>query len=240
MKGISLGCMLCLLQLVNAVCECGVGKLSCTYCYLGCYAMIARPVVEIIVPNHNLSFIAGQQSFIPSLVNIDPPSPFNGTDGSPSSFDTCVLHFSSGVYICTNNIDNPLFDCSASGNNSYYGWDHSQSQDPIALFANFSNHFQSLNILMIFLISISSNVSAPSLIQYRPFQTVDEYTARFVAPTSEDSPPTNLQEGPYQHNFTLSPDVMFNGGVITIIPSNTSQWVAINRIIFCAAATEGL
>ena len=82
-----------------------------------------------------LSFIAGQQSFIPSLVNFNPPSPFNGTDGSPSSFgSTCVLI--NGVYLC-NNTDNPLFDCSAS-NNSYYGWDiRSQSQDFVSLIANF-------------------------------------------------------------------------------------------------------
>ena len=188
-----------------------------------------------------LSFIAGQQSFIPSVVNLSPPNPFNGTDGSPSSFgSTCVLI--NGVYHC-NNTDNPLFDCSAS-NNSYYGWDHSQSQEPavVGLITNFSNYFQSMNILVTFLISTSSNVSAPSLIQYTPFQSRSENgNLRFLVPrTSEDSPPANLPEGPYQHNFIVSRDMMFNGVVINLTPSNTSQWVAINRIIFCAAATEGL
>ena len=63
----------------------------------------------------------------------------------------------------------------------------------------------------------------------------------FLEPTnSEDSPPTDLPEGPYQYNFTLSRDMMFSGVVITITPNTTFQWVAINRIIFCAAATEGL
>ena len=52
---------------------------------------------------------------------MDPPSPFNGTDGSHSSFgSTCEEQYF--LYVCTNNTDNPLFDCSAS-NNSYYGWD---------------------------------------------------------------------------------------------------------------------
>ena len=187
-----------------------------------------------------LSFIAGQQSFIPSLVNFNPPSPFNGTDGRPNSFGSTCVSISSGLYEC-NNADNPLFDCSAS-NNSYYGWDRSQSQESVGLIANFSNHFQSMNILVTFLISTSSNVSAPSLLQYSPFQSQSQ-NLRFIVPrTSEDSPPTNVPEGPYQHNFIISSlcDMMFNGVVISITPSNTSQWVAINRIIFCAAATEGL
>ena len=142
------------------------------------------------------------------------------------------------MYVSTNNTDNPLFDCSAS-NNSYYGWGCSQSQEPVGLVANFSNRFQAMNILVTFLISTSSNVSAPSLIQYSPFVDQDENFS-FVSPTSEDSPPTNLPEGHYQYNFTLSSDMMLNGVIITITPSNTSQWVALNRIIFCAAATEGL
>ena len=146
----------------------------------------------------------------------------------------------SGLYIC-NNTDNPLFDCSAS-NNSYYGWDGSQLQtDPISvsLSANFSDHFQSVNILVTFLISTSSNVSAPSSIQYAPFQSQSEIV-RFVRPTSRVNLSTDLPEGPFQHNFTLSRDMMFNGVVITIRPDTTFQWVAINRIIICAAATEGL
>ena len=97
-----------------------------------------------------------------------------------------------------------------------------------------------MNILVTFLISTSSNVSAPSVIQYRPLVAQGEFSVTFVAPTSRDSPPTNLPEGSYQHNFTLSSNTTFNGVVITITPNTTFRWVAINRIIFCAAATEGL
>ena len=144
-----------------------------------------------------------------------------------------------GLYVCADNTDNPLFDCSAS-NNSYYGWNGNQSQGPISqLTTIFSNHFQSMNILVTFLISTLSNVSAPSLIQYTPFVFEGE-SVTSVGSTSRDSPPTNLPEGPYQHNFTLSRDKMFSGVVIAITPKTTFQWVAINRIIFCAAATEGL
>ena len=137
------------------------------------------------------------------------------------------------LYRCTNNTDNPLFDCSAS-NNSYYGWVGSQS-NLISVSAEFSNHFQSMNILVTFLISTSSSVSAPSLLRYVPFQSQAS-----VSSTSTDSLPTNLPEGRYQHNFTVSSDMMFNGVVIAMTPNTTFQWVAINRIIFCAAATEGL
>ena len=183
-----------------------------------------------------LSFIAGQQLFIPSLLNVDPPSPFNGTDVNASSFgSTCEEQ--SSLYVCTNNTDNPLFDCSAS-NNSYYGWDIIQLQNPLSIITNFSRHFQSMNILVTFLISTSSNVSAPMLVEYAPFVPRGQ-SVTFVAPTSRDHLPTNLSEGPYQHNFTFSPGAMFTGVVITI-HSTTFQWVAINRIIFCAAATEGL
>ena len=185
---------------------------------------------------------AGQQSFIPSHLLITLlPSPFNGTDGSPSGFgSTCVS--TNDLYSCTNNTDNPLFDCSAS-NNSYYGWDSSQAST-VALRADFSHHFQSVNILMTFLVSTSSNVSAPSILQYAPSQSSDPF-----ASATTDNLATNLPEGPYQHNRTLSSDMlsffssnstMFNAVVIWITPDFSSQWVAINRIIFCAAATEGL
>ena len=83
-------------------------------------------------------------------------------------------------------------------------------------------------------------MSAPSSIQYAPFVDQGESSFTLVGPTSKYSPPTNLPEGRYQHNFTLSRNVTFNGVVITITPNTTFQWVAINRIIFCAAATEGL
>ena len=86
-------------------------------------------------------------------------------------------------------------------------------------------------------------MSVPSslYVKYTPFIAVQSGSERFVTfvePTSEDSPSTDLTEGPYQHNFTLSRDIMFNGMGITIIPNITFQWVAINRIIFCAAATQ--
>ena len=138
------------------------------------------------------------------------------------------------IDVLTTLIISPLFDCSAS-NNSYYGWDGSQSK-PISVSVEFSNHFQSMNILVTFLISTSSNVSAPSSIQYALFQNQTAISSG----ASTDYPSTNLPEGPYQHSLTVSSDNMFNGIVITITPDTTSQWVAINRIIFCAAATEGL
>ena len=127
----------------------------------------------------------------------------------------------------------------SASNNSYYGWDGNQLQASFSIITNFSNHFQSMKILVTFLISTSSNVSAPSLIQYAPFVAEGE-SVTFVESISRDSPPTNLPEGPYQHNFTLSRNTTFHGVSIIITPNTTFQWVAINRIIFCAAATEGL
>ena len=179
----------------------------------------------------------GQQSFIPSHLQIDPPSPFNGTDGSFSSFgSTCGDH--SSIYACTNNTDNPLFDCSAS-NNSYYGWDN---RNRFGLAVYFSSHFQSMNILVTFLISTSSNVSAPSLIQC---EALGERYYDQAGSYSVDYPPANLPEGPYQHSCTLSfqsdlPFRMDSTILIIITPNTTFRWVAINRIIFCAPATEGL
>ena len=142
-----------------------------------------------------------------------------------------------GLWHCTNNTDNPLFDCSAS-NNSYYGWDVNQSQNPFSIIAVFSNYFQSMNILVTFLISTSSNVSTPSSVQYGPFQN----RGGFTSSTTKDHPPPNLPEGPYQHKITISrsPGVIFDGMIIYVTLNATFQWVAINRIIFCAAATEGL
>ena len=165
------------------------------------------------------SFIAGQQSFIPSMAIFNSPSSFNGTDSSPSSFgSTCVEQGS--LYHCNDNTDNPLFDCNAS-NNSYYEWD-----SVLSVLITFGKFFHSMNILVTFLISTSSNVSAPASLQYAAFD--QNGTTDPIIPLL-----TNLPEGPYQHNYTLSPDEMFNGVLITITPSNTSQWVAINRIIFC-------
>ena len=59
------------------------------------------------VANISISFIAGQQSIIPSQFTTESPSAFNDTDGSPSSFgSTCEAR---GIfYQCDNNTDNPL------------------------------------------------------------------------------------------------------------------------------------
>ena len=180
---------------------------------------------------NNYSFIAGQQSLIPSMTIFNPPSPFNGTDGTTDSFGTAAGCKEQGeVYNCNGNADNPLFDCSAS-NNSYYGWDR-----VLAIQLTFGRRFlHSMNILVTFLISTSSNVSAPTL-QYAAFGQNGVIPADPVIPL-----PINLPEGPYQHNYTFSSDVMFNVIVITVTPNTTFQWVAINRIIFCpaAATTEG-
>ena len=176
---------------------------------------------------NNYSFTAGQQSIIPSVAIFDSPSPFNGTDGSFGS--GCVLAMGS-LYNCNDNTDNPLFDCSAS-DNSYYGWDRMLSAS-----VEFERFFHSMNILVTFLISTSSNVSAPASLQYAAVDQNRMITADPIIPL-----PINLPEGPYQHNYTLSSDVMFDGVIITVTPNTTFQWVAINRIIFCpvAATTEG-
>ena len=92
-----------------------------------------------------------------------------------------------------------------------------------------------MNILVTFLISATSNVSAPSVLEYTPFQSQGSLLS-----TSSDKPPIDIPEGTYQQNHTVSSHVMFNGVNINITPNTTFQWVAINRIIFCAAATEGL
>ena len=180
---------------------------------------------------NNYSFTAGQQSVIPSNTVFNPPSPFNGTDGSPSSFGNGAGCTDMGLqYSCNGNADNLLFDCSAS-NNSYYGWDR-----VLTASLTFGRFFHSMNILVTFLISISSNVSAPASLQYAAFGQNGMIPVDPVIPL-----PINLPEGPYQHNYTLSSDVMFNVVVITVTPNTTFQWVAINRIIFCpaAATTEG-
>ena len=94
---------------------------------------------------NNYSFTAGQQSVIPSMTTFNPPSPFNGTDGSPSSFGTAGVCLEQGeVYNCNGNADNPLFDCSAS-NNSYYGWERVLTASLI-----FGRFFHSMNILVTF------------------------------------------------------------------------------------------
>ena len=87
---------------------------------------------------------------------------------------------------------------------------------------------------MIFLVSTASNVSVPTEIVYAGY-----LSSQFVSQVS-DYPPANLPEGPYQHNYTLSPGGEFNQVIFNIYPNTTFQWVAINRIIFCPAATEGL
>ena len=134
------------------------------------------------------------------------------------------------LYQCNDNTDNPLFDCNVN-HNSYYGWNTQQS---FSMVTNFTSHFQSMDVLVTFLISTSNNVSIPTSLQY--------FVYNLNAPglPLQDYLPTNLPEGSYQYKFTLSVDVMFSDVVIIIIPNNTFQWVAIDRIIFCAAANEGL
>ena len=131
------------------------------------------------------------------------------------------------MYNCNNNIDNPLFDCSAS-DNSYYGWNGDELEHfsfPILMY--FTSKFSSMNVLVTFLIN---NVSAPASLRY---------TALLNNQTQFSSPvinvPDNLPEGSSQHNYTLTSDVMFNGVIIIVTPNTTFQWVAINRIIFCPA-----
>ena len=139
------------------------------------------------------------------------------------------------MYSCTNNTDNPLFDCSASDNN-YYGWDSDELENPsFSLVIYFSSNFSSLNILVTLLISTSSNISTPASIRYVPI-----LSQTFLQGPVIDVP-DNLPEGSYQHNYTLSSDMMFDGVLITVHPNTTFQWVAINRIIFCpaVATTEG-
>ena len=180
-------------------------------------------------------FNVGQQTFIPSFFIIDSPSPFIGTNGSPSRFgSTCVEE--SSLYQCTNNSYNPLFDCSVN-NNLYYGWNINASQlhNPISMIVHFARHFQSLNVSMEFLISTTIGISVPTVLQY---STILNKT--FVSSSVLDYLPVNLPEGAYQHNFMLSPGEMFDGAVITIIPNTTFQWVAISKIYFCNAANEGL
>ena len=162
------------------------------------------------------------------MINFTPPSPFNGTDGSPSSFGSSCTG-NSLLLQCNGNTDNPLFDCSAS-NNSYYGWD----SDLISISLTFASHYQSVNILVTFLISTSNNVSAPMSLQYAAFVNGQQLPAGSMIPL-----PTNLPEGPYQHSYTLSSNVMFNETVISITRNTTFQWVAINRIILCPVTIEG-
>ena len=219
---ISLVCMLCLLHLASAVCECSNGKLL--------YSRRYAP--ENVVASSNYSFSAGQESVIPSLLLIIPPSPFNGTDGNPSSFGSGCTGSNLLLLSCHSNgtTDNPLFDCSAS-NNSYYGWDRDASMS-----LSFESHYQSMNILVTFLVSTSSNVSAPMSLQYATFDNSQNYD---LPADPVIHLPTNLPEGPYQHSYSLSSSVMFNEIVITITRNTTFQWVAINRIILCPVTTEG-
>ena len=87
---------------------------------------------------------------------------------------------------------------------------------------------------MTLLISTTSNISTPASIRYVP------RSQTFLQGPVIDVP-DNLPEGSYQHNYTLSSDMMFDGVLITLNPNTTFQWVAINRIIFCpaVATTEG-
>ena len=141
----------------------------------------------------------------------------------------------SSLYQCTDNSDNPLFDCSGNSN-SYYGWDSNQLQKSVSVVTYFASHFQSMNVSITFLISTSSKISVPTALHHSV--TLNE----MLVPSSSiwDYLPANLPEGTYQYNFALSPGVMFDGVVITITSNTTFQWVAISKIVFCGAANEGL
>ena len=91
-----------------------------------------------------------------------------------------------------------------------------------------------MTILVTFLISTSSNVSAPMSLQYGALDDGQGSSADQIIYL-----PTNLPEGPYQHSYTLSRGVMFNDIIITITRNATIQWMAINRIILCPVTTEG-
>ena len=189
----------------------------------------------------------GYQSFIPSYTFIDPPQAIidplspslnNIIDNPMASHFGSTCMQSAISYECSNNSDNPLFNCSAN-NNNFYGWDVSSLRKRISITTYFTNQFQSMKVLITFLTSTSSNISVPMYISYTPF-----LIETIALPTVTDNLPTNLSEGPYQHTFTLLPDldIMFNGVVITITPDPTLQWVAIGRIIFCPGVndSEGL
>ena len=169
-------------------------------------------ISDVVASNYSLQV---SNQLFPQNFIVNRPSPFNGTDASPSSFGSGCTG-SSTLLQCNGNTDNPLFDCNAS-NNSYYGWD----SDVIVSLA-FSNHFQSMNILVTFFISTSSNVSVPMSLQYAAFDDSQDLPADPVIHL-----PTNLPEGPYQHSYTLSPGVMFNQFVITININRNSGWLLI-------------
>ena len=92
-----------------------------------------------------------------------------------------------------------------------------------------------MNVLIKFLISTSSNLTVPNFISYAPI-----LNETFVAASVMDKLPTNLTKGPYHHTSTLLSGMMLKGFAIYINPDPTIQWVAIGRIIFCPAVTEGL
>ena len=94
-----------------------------------------------------------------------------------------------------------------------------------------------MNVLVTFLISNSNNVSVPASLQYT---LLNQNGVILQSAAGQDYLSTNLPEGPYQHNFTLSSDVMFNRVLISKFPNTSFQWVAIGRIIFCAAAIQGI
>ena len=76
-----------------------------------------------------------------------------------------------------------------------------------------------MNILVTFLISTSSNISTPVSVRYIPIFNQTFLQGPVI------SVPDNLPEGSYQHNYTLTSDVMFDGVLIIILPS--SGWLLI-------------
>ena len=96
-----------------------------------------------------------------------------------------------------------------------------------------------MHMLVTFLISTSSNVSAPMSLQYAAFDDSPGLPADpVIHPTT--NLPDRVPDGSYRHNYTLtmSPGVMFDHLVITITRNNTFRWVAINRIILCPVTSN--
>ena len=202
--------------------------------------LLSRKLVTIILTRSiasvvliNFAFIADQQSFTPSNFFIDPASsPLNDTDISSSGFGS-VCTKSKGLYQCTDNADD-LFNCNAS-NNSFYGWDASEVEHYILIVTNFTSHFHTINVSMTFLISTSSNISAPILLQYLLI-----LNGTIVSSLIQDYLPTNLPEGTYQHDYKLWNNTVFDGVVIAVTPNVAFQWIGIGNIVFCSESTRGV
>ena len=88
---------------------------------------------------------------------------------------------------------------------------------------------------MTFLISTSSNISAPILLQYLLI-----LNGTIVSSLIQDYLPTNLPEGTYQHDYKLWNNTVFDGVVIAVTPNVAFQWIGIGNIVFCSESTRGV